>query len=53
MQQLGTIGQALYMRCFFHFANLYTGTNGSRLAFQKCYDDVCRVAWGLTVLHYS
>jgi len=41
MQQLGTIGQALYMRCFFHFANLYTGANGSRLMFQKRYDDVC------------
>jgi hypothetical protein len=54
MQQLGTIGQALYMRCFFHFANLYTGTNGSRLAFQKRYDDVC-AEWlgGLTVLHYK
>src|SRR6202042_1262957 len=35
MQQLGTIGQALYMRTFFHFANLYTGANGTRLAFQK------------------
>jgi hypothetical protein len=54
MQQLGTIGQALYMRCFFHFANLYTGTNGSRLAFQKRYDDVC-AEWlgGLTVLRYK
>ena len=41
MQQLGTIGQALYMRCFFHFANLYTGANGSRLAFPKRYDDIC------------
>jgi hypothetical protein len=34
LQQLGTIGQALYMRCFFHFANLYTGV-------QKRYDDIC------------
>ncbi len=25
MQQLGTIGQAFYMRLFFHFANLYDG----------------------------
>ena len=25
MQQLGTIGQALFMRLFFHFANLYNG----------------------------
>jgi hypothetical protein len=41
MMQLGTIGQALYMRTFFHFANLYNGVNGSRLAFQKRYDDVC------------
>jgi hypothetical protein len=50
MMQLGTIGQALYMRIFFHFANLYTGVNGSHLAFQKRYDDVC-AEWlgGLTV----
>src|ERR1700681_2586351 len=33
MQQLGTIGQALYMRLFFHFANLYDGRNGTSLAF--------------------
>jgi hypothetical protein len=54
MQQLGTIGQAVYMRCFFHFANLYTGANGSRLAFPKRYDDVC-AEWlgGLTVLKYK
>src|SRR5437867_9479920 len=50
MQQLGTIGQAIYMRMFFHFANLYTGGNGSRLSFQKRYDDAC-VEWlgGLSV----
>jgi Replication initiator protein A len=41
MQHLGTIGQAIYMRCFFHFANLYTGANRSRLAFPKRYDDIC------------
>jgi hypothetical protein len=41
MQQLGTIGQALYMRCFFHFANHYTGVNRSRLMFQKRYGDIC------------
>jgi len=41
MQQLGTIGQALYMRLFFHFANLYDGANIERLAFQKRYDDLC------------
>ncbi|MGC2411377.1 MAG: replication initiator protein A, partial [Stellaceae bacterium] len=33
MQQLGTIGQALYMRLFFHFANLYTSP-AQHLAFQ-------------------
>ena len=27
MQPLGTIGQALYMRLFFHLANLYDGAN--------------------------
>jgi hypothetical protein len=41
MQQFGTIGQALYMRTFFHFANLYNGTNGSQLVLQKRYDDIC------------
>jgi hypothetical protein len=54
MQELGTIGQALYMRIFFHFANLYTGVNGSRLEFLKRYDDVC-AEWlgGLKVLRYA
>jgi hypothetical protein len=39
MQQLGTIGQALYMRLFFHFANLYDGANTQSLNFQKRYAD--------------
>ena len=54
MQQLATIGQALYMRTFFHFANHYTGVNRSRLIFQKRYDDVCR-EWlgGLKVLRFK
>jgi replication initiator protein A len=54
MQQLGTIGQALYMRTFFHFGNHYTGVNRSRLSFQKRYDDVC-AEWlgGLKVLKYK
>ena len=53
MQQLGTIGQALYMRLFFHFANLYDGSNRQRLSFQKRYDDIC-TEWlgGLTVLRH-
>ena len=54
MQQLGTIGQALYMRTFFHFGNHYTGVNRNRLSFQKRYDDVC-AEWlgGLKVLKYK
>ena len=50
MQRLGTIGQALYMRLFFHFANLYDGHHKSRLSFPKRYDDICS-EWlgGLTV----
>jgi hypothetical protein len=50
MQQLGTIGQALYMRLFFHFANLYDGHHKDRLSFPKRYDDLC-AEWlgGLTV----
>ena len=53
MQQLGTIGQALFMRLFFHFANLYDGHHRSRLSFSKRYDDMC-VEWlgGLMVLKY-
>jgi Replication initiator protein A len=41
MQQLGTIGQALYMRLFFHFANLYDGHHKNRLTFPKRYEDIC------------
>jgi hypothetical protein len=54
MQELGTIGQALYMRLFFHFANLYTGVNRSRLTFQKQYQDIC-VEWlgGLSILSHK
>lgn len=53
MQQLGTIGQALYMRLFYHFANLYDGHHRTRLSFPKRYDDLC-AEWlgGLTVLQY-
>jgi hypothetical protein len=35
MQELGTIGQAIYMRLFFHFANLYDGHHKDRLSFSK------------------
>ena len=41
MMTLGSIGQALYMRLFFHLANLYDGANRQRLVFQKRYDDIC------------
>jgi hypothetical protein len=53
MQQLGTVGQALYMRLFFHFANLYDGHHRSRLSFSKRYEDIC-AEWlgGLLVLKY-
>ncbi len=54
MQQLGTIGQALFMRLFFHFANLYDGHHRSRLTFSKRYDDIC-AEWlgGLNVRPYK
>jgi hypothetical protein len=54
MQQLGTIGQAFYMRLFFHFANLYDGHHRSRLSFSKRYDDICG-EWlgGLAVRPYQ
>ena len=51
MQRLGTIGQALYIRLFFHFANLYEEQGRKRgLLFQKHYGDIC-AEWlgGLTV----
>lgn len=51
MTALGTIGQALYMRLFFHLANLYDEQSPQRLIFQKRYDDIC-TEWlgGLTIL---
>lgn len=54
MQELGTIGQALYMRLFFHFANLYDGHHKKRLSFVKRYDDIC-VEWlgGLSIRPYQ
>jgi len=54
MQQLGTIGQAFYMRLFFHFANLYDGHHRKRLTFVKRYDDICS-EWlgGLAVRPYE
>jgi hypothetical protein len=51
MQQLGTIGQALYMRLFFHFANLYDGHHKMRLAFVKRYDDICTEWLGGLAIH--
>jgi hypothetical protein len=54
MQQLGTIGQAFYMRLFFHFANHYDGHHQKRVTFAKRYDDIC-VEWlgGLAVRIYQ
>ena len=50
MRELGTIGQALYLRLFFHFKNLYDGRHTNRLKFEKRYEDIC-AEWlgGLTV----
>jgi hypothetical protein len=50
IQQMGTIGQAFYLRAFFHFANIYSDGGRRRLEFSKRYDDVCS-EWlgGLTV----
>jgi hypothetical protein len=51
LQRLGTIGQAIYLRTFFHFANLYEQQRGKKgLILQKRYDDIC-AEWlgGLTV----
>jgi hypothetical protein len=53
LQQLGTIGQALYVRLFFHFATMYDGHHRDRVLFRKRYDDIC-AEWlgGLTVLKH-
>jgi hypothetical protein len=51
MLQLGTIGQALYMRLFFHFANLYDGHHKNGLTFPKRYDDICSEWLGGLVIH--
>lgn len=51
MQDLGTIGQALYMRLFFHFSNLYDGHHKRRLTFPKRYDDICREWLGGLKVH--
>lgn len=54
MQRLGTIGQAFYMRLFFHFANHYDGHHRKRLTFAKRYDAIC-AEWlgGLAVRPYQ
>jgi hypothetical protein len=54
MMKLGTIGQALYMRLFFHFANRFDGRNTKQLSFTKRYDDIC-TEWlgGLTILGHK
>src|SRR5712671_6130639 len=51
MLELGTIGQAIYMRLFFHFANLYQDHPRKRPTFSKRYEDIC-VEWlGGLALH--
>jgi hypothetical protein len=53
-QELGTIGQALYLRIFFHLANIYDGRPRAGLQFSKRYEDIC-TEWlgGLTVLEHK
>jgi hypothetical protein len=51
MQQLGTVGQALYMRLFFHFANLYQDHPRQRPTFTKRYDDICAEWLGGLAVH--
>jgi hypothetical protein len=51
MQQLGTIGQALYMRLFFHFANLHQDHPRKRPTFSKRYADVCTEWLGGLAVH--
>lgn len=53
LQNLSTIGSALYMRLFYHFATLYDGHHVERVVFKKRYDDIC-AEWlgGITVLKH-
>jgi hypothetical protein len=51
MQRLETIGQAFYMRLFFHFANMYDGHQKSRVTFFKRYDDICAEWLGGLAVH--
>jgi hypothetical protein len=53
MQELGTIGAALYMRLFHHFATMYDGHHLERIVFKKRYDDIC-AEWlgGITILKH-
>jgi hypothetical protein len=53
MQELSTIGSALYMRLFYHFATHYDGRHLDRVIFKKRYDDIC-AEWlgGITVLKH-
>lgn len=53
MQQLSTIGGAIYMRLFYHFSTSYDGHHLERIVFKKRYDDICS-EWlgGLTVLKH-
>jgi hypothetical protein len=53
IQQLGTIGAALYMRLFYHFSTHYDGHHLDRIVFKKRYDDIC-AEWlgGITVLKH-
>ena len=53
IQELGTIGAALYMRLFYHFATSYDGHHLERIVFKKRYDDIC-TEWlgGIAVLKH-
>src|ERR1700722_877020 len=53
IQQLGTIGAALYMRLFYHFATHFDGHHLDHVVFKKRYADVVN-EWlgGITVLEH-
>jgi hypothetical protein len=53
MQQLSTIGGAIYMRLFYHFSTSYDGHRLERIVFKKRYNDICS-EWlgGITVLKH-
>ena len=53
IENLESIGIALYKHLYFHFSNIYSKTHSKNIVFRKDYEEICRT-WlgGLKVLRY-